>query len=177
MGANQNAINQVKELNLENLDYTRIPIQVDDILIKIKLHLQVYSLKKQFPSQKRILKQEISLRKKVEDELKQYKSMLENLMENLPGIVYHSSSDFNLMINFLSDNCYSFTGYQSEELIQNRITYNQLIHPEDRLSVSQQRQKALAKNQPFQLVYRMITANNELKWVWEQCDSLGRNRS
>ncbi|NES06642.1 MAG: diguanylate cyclase [Okeania sp. SIO2F4] len=168
IGANQNEINQVKQLNIENLDGIKMPIQADDVLTKIKCHLQVHYLKKQLESQNQKLEQEISLRKKVENELKEHKLMLENLIENLPGMVYYSSNDCNLNMNFVSDNFYSLTGYQSEELIQNKIIYNQLIYPEDRKYLWQERQKALLNNQPFQLIYRIITAKKEIKWVWEQ---------
>ncbi len=168
MGANQNQINQVKQLNIENLDDIKMPIQADDVLTKIKCHLQIHSLKKQLQSQHQKLQQEISLREKLENELKEHKLMLESLIENLPGMVYYSSNDCNLNMNFVSDNFYSLTGYQSEELIQHKIIYNQLIYPEDRKYIGQERQKALLNNQPFQLIYRIITANKELKWVWEQ---------
>ncbi|MEM1167796.1 MAG: diguanylate cyclase [Cyanobacteria bacterium P01_H01_bin.35] len=168
MGANQNEINQIKQLNIENLDDTKVPMQADDVLTKIKYHLQIHSLKKQLQSQNQKLQQETSLREKVENELKENKLMLESLIENLPGMVYYSSNDCNLNMNFVSDNFYSLTGYQSEELIQNKIIYNELIYPEDRKYLWQERQKALVKNQPFQLIYRIITANKELKWVWEQ---------
>jgi len=168
MGANQNEINIVKQLNIENLDNIRMPIQPDDVLTKINCYLQIHSLKKQLQSQNKKLQQEISLREKVENELKEQKLMLGNLIENLPGMVYYSSNDCNLNMNFVSDNFYSMTGYQSEELIQKKIIYNQLICPEDRKYLWQERQKALVNNQPFQLIYRIITAKKELKWIWEQ---------
>ncbi|MGD1699733.1 diguanylate cyclase domain-containing protein [Dapis sp. BLCC M229] len=168
IGANQNEINQVQQLNIENLDDIKMPIQADDVLTKIKCHLQIHSLKKQLQSKEQKLQQEIYLREKVENELKEHKLMLESLRENLPGMVYYSSNDCNLNMNFVSDNFYSLTGYQSEELIQNKIIYSQLIYPEDRKYLWQERQKALLNNQPFQLIYRIITAKKEIKWVWEQ---------
>ncbi|MGD1714265.1 diguanylate cyclase domain-containing protein [Dapis sp. BLCC M172] len=168
MRANQNEINKLKQLNIENLDDIKMPIQADDVLTKIKFHVQIHSLKKQLQSQNQKLQQEISLREKVENELKEHKLMLESLIENLPGMVYYSSNDCNLNMNFVSDNFYSLTGYQPEELIQNQIIYNQLIYPEDRKYLGQERQKALVNNQPFQLIYRIITAKKELKWIWEQ---------
>ncbi len=168
MNANQNEINQVKQLNIENLDNMKMPIQAEDVLTKIKFHLKIHSLKKELECKEQILKQEISLKEKVEHELKEHKLMLESLRENFPGMVYYGSNDCNLNMNFVSGKFYSLTGYQSEELIQNKIIYNQLIHPEDRKYLWQERQKALVNNQPFQLIYRIITAKKELKWVWEQ---------
>ncbi|GGA44666.1 hypothetical protein [Okeania sp. KiyG1] len=66
----QNEINQIKRLNIENFDNIKIPIQADDFLTKIKLHLQILSLTKQLQSQNKILQQEILLRESVENEVK-----------------------------------------------------------------------------------------------------------
>ncbi|NET24306.1 PAS domain-containing protein [Okeania sp. SIO1I7] len=168
LGNTQNEINQIKKLNIENFDNIKIPIQADEFLTKIKLHLQIFSLKKQLQSQNQILQEEILLRENIENEVRKHKSTLENLIENLPGMVYQSNHDCHLVMNLVSDSCYSLTGYQSKDFIQNQIFYNQLIHLEDRKLICRQRQKALVTHQPFQLVYRIITANQELKWVWEQ---------
>lgn len=167
MKAAGNPVNQGQELK-ENVDQITIPMQVDDVLTKIKFHIQLHSLKKQLQSTNQILEQERALRNEVETELQENKLTLAKLIENLPGMLYHSSDDYKLTMKFVSDNCYNLTGYQPEELIENKITYNQLIHLQNRQSIGQQRQKALAKNQPFQLVYQIITAKKELKWVWEQ---------
>ncbi len=79
IGSNQNEINQVKQLNIENLDNISIPIQADDVLTKIKCYLQIHSLKKQLESQNQKLQQEISLRSKVQSDLKKKKLILESL--------------------------------------------------------------------------------------------------
>ncbi|MDJ0557469.1 MAG: diguanylate cyclase [Microcoleaceae cyanobacterium MO_207.B10] len=168
MKASQNAISQEHKLNIENVDKITMPIQVDDVLTKIKFHIQLHSLKKKLQSTNQILEEERALRNQVETELQEHKNTLSKLIENLPGMVYHSNHDCKLTMNFVSNNCYSLTGYQPEELIQNRITYNQLIHPEYRKKIACQRQKAIVKHQPFDLIYQIITAKKELKWFWEQ---------
>ncbi|NES79361.1 MULTISPECIES: hypothetical protein [Okeania] len=85
MGNTHNEINQIKRLNIENFDNINMPIQVDEFLTEIKLHLQIFSLKKQLQSQNKILQQEIFLRENIENEVKKHKSTLENL------VVVHSN--------------------------------------------------------------------------------------
>jgi PAS domain S-box-containing protein len=79
------------------------------------------------------------------------------------------SIDRDWTCQFVSEGCYDLTGYQPEDLINNRrVSYRQLIHPEDRKLVQHEVQAALADRRPFQVVYRIITVAGELKWVWEQ---------
>lgn len=90
-------------------------------------------------------------------------------MSNVPGMVYCMSIDRDWTCLFVSEGCYDLTGYQPEDLMNNcRISYRQLIHPEDQNLVQLERQAAIADRRPFQIVYRILTATEELKWVWEQ---------
>ncbi|MGB3512657.1 MAG: diguanylate cyclase [Microcoleaceae cyanobacterium] len=172
MTASQNALIQEQELNIKNVDKIIIPMQIDDVVTKMKFHLQLHSLNKQLQSTNQILEQERALREQIETELEENRFKLSTVIENLPGMVYHSNNDCKLTMKFVSDNCYTLTGYQPEELIQNKITYNQLIHPQDRKAIEHQRQKAIIKHQPFQLIYQIITAHKELKWVWEKAQGI-----
>ncbi|HAG85721.1 MAG TPA: hypothetical protein DCL61_32430, partial [Cyanobacteria bacterium UBA12227] len=65
--------------------------------------------------------------------------------------------------------CCDLTGYQPEDLINNsNVSYQKLILLEDRELVQGEVQAAIAERQPFRIVYRIITATGEQKWVWEQ---------
>lgn len=170
--ASQNALNRGQELSIKNVDKIIIPMEIDNVVTKIKFHMQLHSLNKQLQSINQILEQERTLREQIETELKENRFTLSTVIENLPGMVYHSNNDCKLTMKFVSDNCYTLTGYQPEELIQNKITYNQLIHPQDRKIIEYQRQKAIIKHQPVQLIYQIITAQQELKWVWEKAQGI-----
>ncbi len=61
------------------------------------------------------------------------------------------------------------TGYDPSGLVGNRrISYAQIIHPDDRENVWNQVNIALRQKRPFRLVYRIYAASGEEKWVWEQ---------
>jgi PAS domain S-box-containing protein len=72
-------------------------------------------------------------------------------------------------MEFVSEGCRALTGYLPDDLIENKkIAYAQFIHPEDREGVWKDVQEALERKASFRLVYRIMTAEGRLKWVWEQ---------
>ncbi len=72
-------------------------------------------------------------------------------------------------MEYLSDYCFELTGYEKDDLlITRKITYGDLIHPDDRDFVWSTVEQALHKKRPFQMNYRIRTAQDKEKWVWEQ---------
>jgi PAS domain S-box-containing protein len=94
---------------------------------------------------------------------------LSTLIGNLPGMAYRCLNDDNWTMEFISEGSYDLTGYVPVDLIGNRtLSYNELIHPDDRHSAWEQVQQSLEECHPFRLVYRIQTATGKEKWVWEQ---------
>ncbi len=115
------------------------------------------------------LRDEIVAREQAQDRLRESGRMLATLMRNLPGMVYRCRNDRDWTVEFVSEGCRSLTGYDPADLIGNRnISFNELIHPDDRESVWSEIQAALTESRPFQQTYRIRTASGEEKWVWEQ---------
>ncbi|MFO7843520.1 MAG: PAS domain-containing protein [Bacteroidales bacterium] len=112
---------------------------------------------------------DITPRKEVEEKLKEKEKQLSNLIGNLKGIVYRCKNDANWTMTFLSKGIEKVTGYNPEDLIDNKnLAYADLIVPEDRQKVLDEIQQALNVNRQFRITYRIKTKNNEEKWVWEQ---------
>ncbi|MCB0468414.1 MAG: PAS domain S-box protein [Aequorivita sp.] len=94
---------------------------------------------------------------------------LSTLMSNLPGMAYRCLFDKNRTMEFVSRGCEKLTGYLPNELMNNKIlAYQDLIHEADRNSVWKQVKEKVTQNKPFQIQYRITTAEGEEKWVWEQ---------
>ena len=93
---------------------------------------------------------------------------LDTLMGNLPGVVYRCRNDRNWTMEFMSVGARALTGLAPEQFTTGRVAYNSLIGPEDREPVWQEVQAAVAARRPFQMTYRIRTADGTLKWVWEQ---------
>jgi PAS domain S-box-containing protein len=113
--------------------------------------------------------EDITERRKNQEELIENKRTLETLISNLPGVAYKCQNDAQWTMEFVSKGCFQLTGYKTEDLINNKkISYNDLIHPDDRQMVWDTIQTSLKDNKPFKIIYRIITSDLEMKYVWEQ---------
>jgi PAS domain S-box-containing protein len=111
----------------------------------------------------------ITDRKQYEHSLRESERTLSTLMGNLPGMAYRCLFDENWTMEFVNQGCLELTGYRPADLIQNKkISYNELILPEDRRKVKELVKKAVENKRPYVLSYKIKTAGNETKWVWEK---------
>jgi len=111
---------------------------------------------------------EAILRRLTEDALQESQRALSTLMSNLPGMAYRCKNDLKWTMEFVSDGCQKLTGYMAEELLNNaKISYADLIHPDDKNYVWNEIQEAISERRHFCLTYR-IRSRLGIKWVWEQ---------
>lgn len=112
---------------------------------------------------------DITDRKTSEEALQESERRISTLISNLPGMVYRCIKESPCRMVFVSDGCKKLTGYDSEDLLENRnVIYTDLIHPEDKQRVLDELQQALDEQRPYELFYRILTAEAEIKWVWEK---------
>ncbi len=94
---------------------------------------------------------------------------LSNFMSNLPGMAYRCLNDKKWTMKFVSQGCVQLTGYQPEELIDNRtIPFGEIIHSDYQNYVWETIQKAIKKRKAYQLEYKIINSKKKEIWVWEQ---------
>jgi diguanylate cyclase (GGDEF)-like protein/PAS domain S-box-containing protein len=107
--------------------------------------------------------------RQAEDGMRESERRLATLLSNLPGMAYRRANDPAWAMEFVSEGAVDLTGFQSEALASDGgIPYAQLIHPHDREVVHNDVQNALREQRAYQLTYRILCANGEEKWVWEQ---------
>lgn len=112
---------------------------------------------------------DITEKRRAEESLRENQRILETLMGNLPGMAYRCRNDWDWSMEFVSEGSYALTGYRPMDLINNsRITYGDLVHPDDRQYVWDKVQDSLKNRERFQITYRIITAEGRVKWVWER---------
>lgn len=112
---------------------------------------------------------DISGRVNTQKELSESRRKLFTLMSNLPGIAYRCKNDSNWTMEFISQGCFDLTGYEPVDFCDNhKLSYNDIILPEDRDRVWESIQDSLEKRSSFKLIYRIINADKSIKWVWEQ---------
>jgi PAS domain S-box-containing protein len=102
-------------------------------------------------------------------ELARRTQRLETLISNLPGIVYRCTNDRTWSTLLVEGDCEALCGYSASELESDRVQWGEdVLHPEDEADVWQQVQSAIEADRPFEVTYRIVDADGETKWVWEQ---------
>ncbi|HVF16213.1 MAG TPA: PAS domain-containing protein, partial [Steroidobacteraceae bacterium] len=95
--------------------------------------------------------------------------MLKTLLGNLEGMVYRCRDDDKWTMEFISEGCRRLTGYDADDLLlNNRVSYESLTHPDDRRRVREDIHNALVLRNRFDSEYRIVHANGEIRWVWER---------
>jgi diguanylate cyclase (GGDEF)-like protein/PAS domain S-box-containing protein len=91
------------------------------------------------------------------------------LINCLPGMIYCCRNDRDWTMLYVSEGCAELTGYDAQDIVGNRrLSYADLIHPEDREQVWREVQEAVAARARFRIVYRIRAAGGDERWVWEQ---------
>ncbi|MCK0190347.1 PAS domain S-box protein [Arenibacter sp. F20364] len=91
------------------------------------------------------------------------------LISNVSGIVYSSNLDKPWNFEFISEACLTISGYSPEHFYNgSELNWESLVYPEDLPRVLKEVNKGIADKKQYQLSYRIVTSNKEIKWIWEQ---------
>jgi PAS domain S-box-containing protein len=94
---------------------------------------------------------------------------LGNLMRNLPGIFYRSSSEGSWALEHISGGTKELTGYDSAAFLRSqKITYADLVHEADKEQARTSIEQAVGESKPYQVIYRLVPHKGKIRWVWEQ---------
>ncbi|MCA9917820.1 MAG: PAS domain S-box protein [Anaerolineales bacterium] len=116
---------------------------------------------------------DVTERKKAETQLREAHRTLAILMSNLPGMAYRRRPDDRHVMTFVSEGCFALTGYTREALLENgTVHYADLIHPDDLPGVLMEIEQAVVEKRPYQATYRITTAADHVRWVWEQGEAV-----
>ena len=97
--------------------------------------------------------------------LEKTKDNLSTLISNLNGMVYHCRNNKDWTMDFVSSGSIELTGYKPEDFTGGMITFNEIIHPEDRASAWDDVQQALKMKKPYMLSFKIVTSDGKLKHV------------
>jgi len=95
--------------------------------------------------------------------------LLFTLLGQLDGMVYRRRDDEFWTLEFVSEGCQRLTGYRPDELLMNaRVSYRSLVHPEDHGRVGEEIRAAVTQRRPFDIEYRIRREDGATRWVWER---------
>ncbi len=101
----------------------------------------------------------------------------ENLMSNLPGMVYQCLNDPpDFTFTFVSEGCYKLIGYTPEELMgNNAVKFFDMVHPDDVGPLEIRNAETLSVGLPLETTFRMVMKDGSVKWIWERSRVVERN--
>ncbi|XQU07657.1 PAS domain-containing protein [Halomonas sp. LY9] len=92
-----------------------------------------------------------------------------SLLSNMPGVTYRCLPDENWTMLYISGQIDRISGHPAEELINNaRLSYADLIHPDDTDSVGEAIETAKALNEGWHIEYRVRHIDGSWRWVEER---------
>lgn len=95
--------------------------------------------------------------------------VLENLINNLQGMIFRCSLDEHWTMLFVSEGCLTLTGYSPAALINNdQVNYEEITHPDDRQRVRDVISGVQGIASRYQVEYRIVHADGSIRWVNEQ---------
>lgn len=90
------------------------------------------------------------------------------LMENLPGMVYRCGNTPGWPMEIVGPGAFDLTGFTPADFVEKRVSYNDVIHPDDRQRLWDEVQEALNEGRRFEVTYRITDASGKLKHCWER---------
>jgi len=107
-------------------------------------------------------------RLEAEAELRESRRQLATLIDNLPGLVYRCSLTPPWPFSFMSEGAESLTGYPASAFMEGRITWAEIVHPDDLEQLSKSVADGVEERRPFSRTYRIVTHSGEVRWVLER---------
>lgn len=92
-----------------------------------------------------------------------------DLYENIPGTVYRCLNDSSWTMLSVSRAIKDLCGYEAEDFYENkRVSLEKIIHPDDRARVRQEAGEAFKKDSIYQIDYRIVSKDGEVRWVHDR---------
>ena len=111
----------------------------------------------------------LQLQHRQREALRRRERQLTVLMDNLPGMAYCCRFDEHWTMLFVSSGCRDLTGYEPDELVENRVaSYASLIGEAHSQGLTEAVAKAVEQGEPFAVEYALTRKDGSQIWVWER---------
>ena len=163
-----NFFKKLKSGEIKSYSMEKRYIKPDGSIVWVEMVVASLTLPDVLKNYQICLVQDITERKRLEEELLESERSKSVFLSNLPGMAYRCNNDCHWTMQFVSAGCYQLTGYTADDLLYNRkLSYNDIIVPEYREAIRTEWQRTLVKRLPFRYEYEITTAKGERKWVLE----------
>ncbi len=112
---------------------------------------------------------DITEKVKLKENFEEQQRKMATLLSNLPGMAYRCLNTDEWTMEFVSDGCEKLTGYPPSAIIgNNSLSYNDLVYEPDRRMLRTVIHDKLSLHAQFEVEYRIVCKNQQVKWVWER---------
>ncbi len=153
MTALTETVDKVKGLSLGAVDYVTKPLEHEEVLARIELHLKLRNLTKTLQGQNQRLEKEICERKQAEQKIREQAALLDITTDAI------LVRDFDNQISFWNQGAEHLYGWQATEVIGKNI--NQLLYRPDLLPQLHNVQKSLTEHGYWQGELEQVTKQDK----------------
>ncbi|MCJ8166716.1 PAS domain S-box protein [Pontibacter sp. E15-1] len=107
--------------------------------------------------------QDITERKKAEQEIKDARNLLQSTIENIPEIIFTANADFNIL--YISPQCAQITGYAEAFYLGKAADWLNVIHQEDKKPLLQHIVPRVLQGMTQEFEMRMLDSDGRLRWL------------
>jgi len=165
----------VMGLSLGAVDFISKPFQREELLARVRTHLELARLQTQLETRVaqrtaelhnaiEQLKEEVVERRRVEQALRESEERLRQITNTAPVIIWTSGPDH--LIDSRNEYAQSFTGRSMQGLMGDH--WAELVHPEDLESQQQGYLQGVQTRHTFQLEYRLRRADGQYRWMLDK---------
>jgi two-component system sensor histidine kinase UhpB len=91
----------------------------------------------------------------------------DSIINNLNDAIFRCQFDEELTMEYISAGVQEITGFPSDDFLMNRVrSFASIIYNNDREGARKSIVNALKKNNSFTTEFRIVSAQDEIKWVW-----------
>ena len=153
---------RVKGLTLGAVDYICKPFQREELLARVRTHVELGRLRNQL--KREVLERTAELNKTVE-RLLESEERFRNMADTAPVMIWISGRD--KLHTFLNKTWLTFTGRSIEEERGNGWTRG--IHPDDLERYFEIHTSSADACREFEMEYRLRRADGEFRWLLDKC--------
>jgi PAS domain S-box-containing protein len=97
------------------------------------------------------------------------REQLKTITNYSPSVLYECEMNNNWTMFYISPYIKILSGYEASDFLEDKVrSFASIIHSDDLLTVEKTIEDAIVKNETYSIDYRIVTKNNDIRWVWEK---------
>ena len=115
-----------------------------------------------------VYSRDITSQRQAEHALRESQRRLSTLLSNLPGMAYRCPTEEPWPLTYCSEGVLDLTGRAAEDFLSQRVSWIDIIHPDDVGGVMAEVERAVGERDRFSMIYRIFHASGEERWVLDR---------